>query len=47
MWEGFSAGHLHFELNCAGVYSKYLGMPKLFEYPIKSYLKNLTSWEMP
>jgi hypothetical protein len=22
MWEGFSTGHLNFELNCAGVYSK-------------------------
>jgi hypothetical protein len=22
VWEGFSSGHLNFELNCAGVYSK-------------------------
>jgi len=22
MWEGFSAGYLNLELNCAGVYSK-------------------------
>jgi len=64
MWEGFSAGYLNFELNCAGVYSKlcnfvnsgwismkletkYLGMSKLFKYPIKSYLNNLTWCEMP
>jgi hypothetical protein len=23
VWEGFSSGHLNFELNCAGVFSKY------------------------
>ena len=27
--------------------TKYLGMSKLFEYPNKSYLKNLTWCEMP
>jgi hypothetical protein len=27
--------------------TKYLRMPKLFEYPIKSYLKNVTWCEMP
>jgi len=27
--------------------TKYLGMSKLFKYPIKSYLKNLTWCEMP
>ena len=27
--------------------TKYLGMSKLFEYTIKSYLKNLTWYEMP
>ena len=27
--------------------TKYLGMFKLFEYPLKSYLKNLTWCEMP
>jgi hypothetical protein len=27
--------------------AKYLGMPKNFQNPIKSYLKNLTWFEMP
>jgi len=27
--------------------TEYLGMSKLFEYPIKSYLKNLTLCGMP
>jgi hypothetical protein len=27
--------------------TKYLGMAKLFEYPIKYYLKDLTWCEMP
>jgi hypothetical protein len=59
MWEGFSAGYLNFELNCAGVYSNgcsfinsgwismKLEMSKLFEYAIKSYLKNLAWCGMP
>jgi hypothetical protein len=41
MWEGFSTGHLNFQLNCAGVYSKQYSFINSCWISMKLETKNL------